>query len=385
MQSGSIKQHGRWWVLKYRTNVLINGVQKRKDVYKKLAPIDREHQAKPDGTPPQKVEALAALELAPLNAGQAQVFSGDSIDTFLLAFLEKGEGGRGRALNPTTRSSYTTMYRLAKPFLPKMELRMVRTPHIDKLLRDVAADDGADRRAQSVYTNLKNFLSSAFRYAVRHGLVDSNPVRDAATPRGNSSQTQAYSLKEVHKFMHALTDQTSRALVMVAAFTGLRKEEIKGLKWEDYDQKEGVLNVRRAVVNRQLVEVKTDASQAPVPVVGMVKKVLLAHKKRNSGDGYVFHGNTKKPLVIENTSRREIEPVLKAAGVNWHGFHGFRRGLSTALYDLGVDPLTRKHILRHSSKDVTEKHYTKTITEKNRKALELVEAAFLKLKPKLKL
>jgi integrase len=384
MQTGSIKKHGKWWTLKYRTNVLVNGVAQRKDVYKKLARVDRDHQPKPDGSAPEKVKALANLELAPLNAGQAQVYSGDTVDSFLLAFLKKGEGGRGRALNNTTKLSYKTMYRLAKDFLPKIELRQVRTPHIDKLLRDIAAADGADRRAQSVYANLKNFLSSAFRYAVRHGLVDSNPVRDVAIPQGNPSDTHAYTLKEVYQYMHVLTDHTSRALVMVAMFTGLRTEEIKGLRWEDYDGE--VLNIRRAVAHGKLLTVKTDASQAPVPVIGVVKKVLADHLKLNSGDGYIFHGDTGNPLVIENLVRRSIIPTLSKANVDWHGFHAFRRGLGTYLeVNLKLSREFVKRILRHSTTDVTGRHYIKTDVEQNRKELERVEKDFLKLKPKLKL
>jgi integrase len=382
MQTGSIKKHGKWWTLKYRSDVLVSGVKTRKDCYKKLAPIDRDHQAKPDGSPPEKVRMLANLELAPLNAGLHQPHSGDKIVPFLEAFILKGEGGRGRALNPTTIRSYKDMFRLGKPYIPDIELRQVRTPHIDKVLRDVAM--AGDRRAQSVYANLKNFLSSAFRYAVRHGLVESNPVRDAAIPQGNPSDTHAYTLKEVHGFMHTLTDHTSRALLMVGMFTGLRIEEVKGLRWEDYDGE--VLNIQRAVVHGKLVDVKTDASKAPVPVIGIVKKVLAHHLKLNSGDGYIFHGNTGKPLVFENLARRSIVPTITEAGLKWHGFHAFRRGLATYLeVDLGYSRESVKRVLRHAVDDVTGKHYVKANIEKNREALERVEKDFLKLKPKLKL
>ena len=384
MQKGSIKQHGKWWVLKYRCDVLENGTKVRRDCYKKLAPNDRDHQPKPDGSAPERVRALADLELAPMNAGLHQTYSGDSVVSFLETFLAKGEGGRGRALNPTTRMSYRAMFAIAKDFIPDIELRQVRTPHIDKLLRDVAIADGADRRAQTAYANLKNFLSSAFRYAVRHGLVDSNPVRDAAIPQGNPSDTHAYSLKEVHSFMHVLAEPVPRALIMVAMFTGLRVEEIKGLRWEDYDGK--VLNIRRAVVHGKLVTTKTDASQAPVPVIGIVRKVLANHLKHNSGDGYIFHGDTGKPLVIENLVRRSIIPALSKAKVEWHGFHAFRRGLGTYLeVNLKLSRESVKRILRHSTTDVTGKHYIKTDVEQNRKELERVEKDFLKLKPKLKL
>lgn len=372
MQRGAIKQHGRFWVLKYREDVLQNGVKVRKEVYKKLAPISREYQTK------ESVQALADLTLAPLNAGLRQAQSVDTIETFLDSFVAKGEGGRGRKLRHSTLQNYKVMLTLVRPHLTAIELRQVRTPYIDKLLRAVAEHDGEDRRASTTYRNLKNFLSSAFRYAVRNGLVDFNPVRDAAIPEGEETDTHAYSLDEVHTIMSTLEEPSAKALVMLATLTGLRSEEIKGLRWEDYDGE--VLNIRRAIVGGEIVDVKTKASKAPVPVVKTVQKVLASHLKLNSGDGYIFHGETGEPLAIEKYAQRDIKPVLEAAGVEWHGWHAFRRGLASVLHDLGVNELTIKHILRHSDSDVTRKHYIKVSVEANRKALELVEKKYLKVR-----
>ena len=382
VQKGSIKAHGKWWVLKYRSDVLKNGVKVRHDSYKKLAPIDRDHQAKSDGSPPEKVKAMATLELAPLNAGLHHPHSVDSVLSFLETFLAKGEGGRGRMLNPTSRMSYRAMFAMVKDFIPNIQMRQVRTMHIDKILRDVAANDGDDRRAQTSYANIKGFLSSAFRYALRHGLVESNPVRDVAIPEGNAADTHAYTEKEVHGFLHALKQPITRAAIVVAYLTGLRPEEIKGLRWEDYDGL--VINVRRAVVHGEVVRVKTDASQAPVPVVKTVAKVLAAHRKLNPSDGFIFYGETLEPIILENLAKRYIVPTLKAAGLKWHGFHAFRRGLGTRLHALGTPELTIKHILRHSTKDVTTKHYIKSDDGLSRAALERVELELLKLKPRLK-
>jgi integrase len=372
MQRGAIKQHGKFWVLKFREDVLQNGTRVRKDVYKKLAPISREYQTK------ESVQPLADLILAPLNAGVHQAQSVDTIETFLESFVAKGQGGSGRELQHSTLKNYTVMLNLVRPHLTSIELRQVRTPYIDKLLRAVAENDGEERRAHTTYRNLKNFLSSAFKYAVRDGLVDFNPVREAAIPVGEEADTHAYSLREVRTIVGGLKKPVAKSLVLVATLTGLRSEEIKGLRWEDYDGK--VLNIRRAVSAGKIVDVKTKASKAAVPVVKTVQKVLAAHLKLNSGDGYIFHGNTGEPLDLENFAQRDIKPVLEAAGIEWHGYHAFRRGLASVLHELGTAELTIKHILRHSDSDVTRKHYIKTSVETNRKALELVEKKYLKTK-----
>lgn len=372
MQRGSIIKWGNSWRLKYRETVVKDGVKVRRDVYKNLAPVGREHQTK------ASVQPLADLILAPLNAETRQPQSVDSLYSFLETFLATGEGGRGRRLQHTTIGAYRDVFKILFPHLPDIELRRVRTPDIDRLLRRAAEADGEDRRAQTTYRNMKNFLSSAFRYAVRHGLIDFNPVREAAIPEGNEADTYAYNLAEVHTIAESVKKPVARAAVMVAMFTGLRVEEIKGLRWEDYDGK--ALEIRRAFAEGKLVDVKTKASRAPVPVVGIVKKVLADHLALNSGDGFIFHGDTGEPLRMENLARRDIIPMLKGTGVAWHGFHAFRRGLATILHEMGVAELTIKHILRHSDSDVTRKHYIKPSSETSRKALEQVEKEYLKIR-----
>jgi integrase len=277
-------------------------------------------------------------------------------------------------LRAKTIKSYHDMFKLLKPHLPVMELRRVRTPDINQLLRRVAENDGEDKRAHTVYRNLKNFLSSAFRYAVGRGLIDFNPVRDAIIPRGKESDTYAYSLKEIHNIEQTVTKPMAKAMVMVATFTGLCIGEIKGLRWEDYDGR--VLNIRRAVVEGNIVETKTKASKAPVPVVSTVKKILAEHLRLNSGEGYIFHGETGEPVMENNLARRDILPLLEEKGIEWHGIHACRRGLATVLlHDLDISELTIKHILRHSisASDVTGRHYIKPSLERSREALELVE------------
>jgi len=72
--------------------------------------------------------------------------------------------------------------------------------------------------------------------------------------------------------------------------------------------------------------------------------------------------------------RDVIAPALEKAGVEWYGYHAFRRGLATNLRSLGLDDLTIKEILRHSDVSVTRASYIKRIDEKSVEAMDRFEA-----------
>jgi integrase len=54
-----------------------------------------------------------------------------------------------------------------------------------------------------------------------------------------------------------------------------------------------------------------------------------------------------------------IRPVAEALGVGWYGWHGFRRGTASNLYELGADEKVVQSILRHAKVHVTKERYIK--------------------------
>jgi len=385
MQSGHIRVNGKWWILKVREWVVKDGVKRRVDSYKKLRQVRHNE----DGAVPGDVQALADLELAKVNIGQGQGQSADSVKSYLESYLAAGVGSKTRRkLRDVTVQSYKRDYNVIKDFIPEMQLRQVRTPDINRIFDALIEDDGDTVRAQSAYNNIKNFLSGAFRSAVGAGLLDFNPVTAAHSIGGNEADTHAYSLEEVHGLMSAVDNHTAQAAFMVLTFTGLRSEELKGLRWADYDRDKEVLSIKRTIVHGKLIEdTKTTSSKAPVPVIGIVKKYLDAHLARNSGTGYIFHAPTdpQRPINFGHLVWDVVIPKAKKAGVEWHGLHAFRRGLSTVLHELDIPELTISHILRHStksSKSVAGRHYIKPSLERMRAALEKVEAKYKAIEKK---
>jgi len=89
--------------------------------------------------------------------------------------------------------------------------------------------------------------------------------------------------------------------------------------------------------------------------------------------GSIFQAGNGKPLNLDNLVRREIVPALEGTGVEWRGWHAFRRGLATTLHQWGVDDKAIQAILRHSNVGITMNIYVKSVTESQVSAMDALQ------------
>jgi integrase len=362
MQKGRIYRKGHAWILDYNVKLMVNGKPKWTKQSKKLAPVNEEYRT------PGSVQHLAADILAPYNARTARPESTDTVAAFIQnAYLPHCQAN----LRPSTYHCYKFVFKWLKPHLGEARLRDFGPVEGERVLNDFAAEK---QRANSMLKNVKGFLSGAFRYAVRTGTIRFNPMRETMLPKNGKpmAETYAYSLDEIQAMLKVLPEP-ARTVVLVAALTGLRMSELRGLKWSAYDGEE--LQVKLAVWRKHIGETKTQSSAASVPVLPVVAKALAAHRKHSTSD-FIFAGGTGNPLVLANLTRRDITPALAAKEIPWHGWHGFRRGLATNLYELGIADKVIQEILRHANVAVTQKHYIKTRSKQTASAMRRLEKAF---------
>jgi integrase len=222
--------------------------------------------------------------------------------------------------------------------------------------------------------HLKWFSVSVFNFAAQQGAFNpeaKNPFFHAAipkTPQHRSEPTRFATLDQVLDMIDVL-DEPAATVVALAAFSGLRKSEIQGLRWEDLKGEE--LHVQRTAWRPTHVveQTKTEASRGAVPVIPELARHLENHRNDFPADGFIFtSASMGRPLDLHNLANRVIRPALKRASLEkksipWCGWRRFRRGLATNLYELGVEAKTRQAILRHADVSVTEKHYVKPVPE----------------------
>jgi integrase len=259
-------------------------------------------------------------------------------------------------LRVSTSKGYQEIFKNhLKSRLSGIRLRDFRTVDGERLLGIIAQNSPLTHRT---LLHIKSFLSGIFTCARRLGVIEiPNPMRDVSVPRGlASAQTLAYSLEEVQTMIRLLPEP-HRTLVAVAAFTGLRASEICGLQWDDFTGDE--IKVSRTVWRKTINDPKTHASAAAVPVLTFLCKTLAEHRKKNGGK-YIFETANRNPIDLHTFGSKVIRPALDGSGVEWKGWHPFRRGLATNLHRLGVPPRTIQAILRHSNVSTTLSFYVKT-------------------------
>jgi integrase len=320
-------------------------------------------------TTKKSVRPFAAEILAPYNAGLVNPQSTMSVVEFvetvyLPQYVEK-------QLRPATRKQYRDVWNNhLKTRVGKLTLRSFRTVHGESMLAQIAAQANLGR---SSLRHCKAFLSGAFKQAKRLGVLDGlNPMQDTSLPRApESAETYAYSLPEISKMLSVLPEP-ARTVVLTAAFTGMRKSELRGLRWSDFDGMQ--ITVNRSRWNKTESEPKTARSKAPIPVVRQLVEALEKHRLRSGvlaqQSAPIFQSGTGTPLHLDNLARRVLAPAFVSVGLAWHGWHAFRRGLATNLHALGVEDKTIQAILRHSTLALTMNVYVKTIGESQSDALD---------------
>jgi integrase len=358
MQKGRIYRRGRSWILGYSVREFQpDGKTAWVNRSKKLAPVCDDYRTE------ASVRHLAMEILGPVNTKTARPESTDTVEHY----LEHVYLPYCKVLKPSTHAGYTYLFKMLKPHLGHYRLRDFGAVEGERLLNDFANEK---QRAHTTLKNMKGFLSGAFRYAVRTGTIKFNPMRETMLPKnGKPMETEdPYTLKEIRS-MAKILGQPAKAAVLVAAFTGMRMSEIRGLRWDDYDG--DVIHVRRAVWRTHVGETKTPGSAKEIPVIPQLAEALEEFRPISPGP-YIFTGKTGKPLILANVATRDIRP--KIAG--WHGWHGFRHGIATTLYDLRVPDKVIQEIMRHSDVAVTMKHYVKTNKKQSKAAMKKLSKAF---------
>lgn len=175
-------------------------------------------------------------------------------------------------------------------------------------------------------------------HAIRHeSWTQLNPI--SAVPQGAQrlAEPDLLTIEEVRILLLNPPDILHRTLVLLAAVTGFRRSEIRGLKWRDIDFARLWITPARGVVPSMHTKLKTRASRKGVPIPSALANVLPTWREHclYNQDDWVFASAKsmgQKPIWIDTILAKYIKPTAVRAGITKNiGWRTFRHSLGSLL------------------------------------------------------
>lgn len=272
-----------------------------------------------------------------------------------------------------------------KPRLGNMKISAVTTADVQKMYNSVRefgrANDHYEkgsRLADSTIRHLHMTLHQAMEAAVREHLIVKNPTDGTVIPKANYAPKQILTEEQLERFMEVIKqDPLWFDFFYTELTTGLRRGEICGLRWTDFEEQTGTLRIRRSVTNKKgggvkVGETKTETGARSILLPPSTAELLKARKKKSYSE-WIFCDPTVPELPLSpQTAYQRMKTLLRRAELPSIRFHDFRHTFATHALASGVDAKTLSGILGHTNASFTLDTYTHVTTDMQKKASGIV-------------
>ncbi|MEO6349489.1 MAG: site-specific integrase [Candidatus Limnocylindrales bacterium] len=211
-------------------------------------------------------------------------------------------------------------------------------------------------------------LHAILRTAQREELVGSNAAAAAERPKLPRREWRILQPQEVGRVARAFTDEQYRVVFWTLVLTGVRREELRRLRWRDVDLVESVLRVRDA---------KSERGVRAIALAPLMAQLLTEHLERSAfrgADELVFCHPEKGSLLPVTAYATAFRAALVEAGVTdrLRPFHDLRHCSLTNGAAAGETPIALMTRAGHANMSTTQTylHLAGVVFHDEAKALE---------------
>ena len=288
-------------------------------------------------------------------------------------------------LRPSTLKGYRHIIKdYIKPQLGGKQIYAVTTADIQKMYNALKKNgklrvgaDGEKGLSGSTVRSVHMVLHEAMEYALREHLIVRNPTENTTIPKASGAVMNILNDEQLDRFMEAIKQEPLwNDLLYTAITTGLRRGELCGLMWTDFDGDSGTLRIKRTLTadGTQLYvgDTKTVNGEREILLPSSTAE-LLKIRREESRSKWIFPNFIKteepiSPALAYSTLKR----ILKKAGLPSIRFHDLRHTFATHAIASGVDAKTLSGILGHTNASFTLDRYTHVTTEMQRNAANIM-------------
>ena len=235
-----------------------------------------------------------------------------------------------------------------------------------------------DALSDSMVRGIHMLLHQALDAAVQQRLIAKNPTNGTVIPKNNYAPKQILTESQLTAFLVVVKqDPVWSDFFYTELTTGLRRGEICGLRWQDFDEKTGRLQIRRSVTTKEgggvsVGQTKTSTGIRTIQLPPSTVELLKVRKKKSFSD-WIFPNPTVPEIPMSPaTAYRRMKTLLRYAGLPSIRFHDLRHTFATHALTSGVDAKTLSGILGHTNASFTLDTYTHVTTDMQKKASGIV-------------
>lgn len=351
-----------------------------------------------NGEFPESIKNELAKYYTDVTGGKVAVQRNITLNEFVKLF--KRDYSKDLAIK--TQSRYDALLERILPALGHMKMQNIGPTHLNKFynnlgeigmkmpkIKDIAKrletlqeminkDPESTRLSDTTIHRHHELLSSMFTKAVQWGFMTNNPAERADPPSIVKSKKKYIQDDKIPDVMDALTREPLKyqAAILLDIFSGLRRGELVGLEWPDFNWTKNTVTVQRQSQYQagigifQKDDLKTDSSNRSIRLPAFVIRLLRRYKEAQEAEK---EAKRNKGKLEEDSQRlfiqRNGEPMHPDTLTQWfpeflrrHGFehvnlHGLRHTFASIVNSLGFDPITGATLLGHAEKDTYMKIY----------------------------
>lgn len=257
----------------------------------------------------------------------------------------------GQLYKPAAIRGYEkALRREVVPAIGGMRVTDVRRIDLQDLVDGLMARGLSASTVSTVVTPLR----AIYRRAENRGEVGVNPTRGLELPAITGGRERIAEPSEAHKLIQALLP-TDRPIWATAMYAGLRRGELKALRWPDVDLGAGVIRVERGWDDIEGEQETKGRNKRRVPIAAVLRDYLDEHRLQTQGDGLVF-GRDGKPFIPRRLSDR-ADDAWKAAKLNRITLHECRHTFASLMIAAGVNAKALSTYMGHANIGITLDRY----------------------------
>ena len=309
------------------------------------------------------------------------------VEDYLAEWLESYKGSVTKA----TYDSYEMYIKVHMiPFFKPMKLKV----------REITGDEINEYYAHLRAKGLKGttcqrhhaLLHLAFKSAMKRRIIPSNPVDQADRPKAQQFIGSFYNADEIRALLDCTREDPLHIVILIAAYYGLRRSEVVGLKWSAIDFGGRTVSIKHKVLQdgsdlKGFDVMKTKSSYRTLPLIPIVEQELIAERERQTEMKRVFGMSYNRnyeeyicvdavgELIKPNYVTDHFKVILKQNGLRKIRFHDLRHSCASLLLANGVQMKLIQEWLGHSDISTTSNVYSHVDSESKRLSAQAIEKA----------